>query len=88
MQLSTRQPTATASPALNLLTSGPTAADLAHDLVSRAAGVAGPAPVVPGLMQVRVAHAAVEDLDLHVVGPERPRSKWKGASGVLASLAA
>ncbi len=74
--------------------------DLGHppdDLVARHARVDRVAPVVLGLVDVRVAHAAPEDVELHVgradvrpleldraEGGERVlacRSRWRGSSG-------
>ncbi|MOA29587.1 hypothetical protein D3C78_1506120 [compost metagenome] len=43
-------------------------------------------PVVAGLMQVRVAHAAVEDLDDHVVGARFATLEAVGGKGVGGGL--
>ena len=65
-QESTRQPTAARSPALNFVTLGADAADPADDLVARDTGIDRALPLVAGGVQVGVADAAVQDVDLDV----------------------
>ena len=64
---STMQPTPARSPTLNFVTLAPTLRHPAHDLVAGHHREDGAAPLVAGLVDVGVADAAVEDVDLHVV---------------------
>ena len=83
---STMQPTPARSPSRNLVTSRPTARHAADDLVAGHDRVDGPAPLVARLVQVGVADAAVQDVDLDVVGQRLAacdRERRQGRRGAL-----
>lgn len=60
--------------------------DPTDDFVAGDDRISSPAPVVPRGVKVRVAHAAEEDLDHHIVGTRIPPIKAKGSQGVLGGL--
>ena len=55
--------------------------NFADDLVARHQRVNGNAPLVAGLMDVGMAHAAVENLDRDVVGPWAATFEFHGGEG-------
>ena len=86
---STRQPTAARSPALNFLTPLPTDTHAADDLVPGHDGIYRALPLVARDVQVGMAHAAEEDVDLDVGWPgraalnsKRPKRSTGGLGGI------
>jgi len=59
---------------------------LANDLMAGNAGIDRVVPFVAGLMQVRVADAAVEDVDLHVMRTGRAAFEGKRGEGAGGGL--
>ena len=73
---------------LELLDVGAHGLHAAHDLVAGHHGEDGAAPLVADLVDVRVADAAVEDVDVHVVRARSRRSMVWGPRGEVAEAAA
>ena len=81
-------PMAAMSPALNFLDGASHCGHAAHDLMAGNHGIDRVAPLVARHVQVRVADAAVENLDIDFSGPGSRRVKLKGARDDWASSAA
>jgi len=62
--------------------------DAAHDFVARNAGVERAVPLGAHLVQIRVAHAAVGDVDLHVVRARRAPGDLHRLEGQVARMGA
>src|SRR5690606_20143838 len=58
----------------------------ADDLVPRPGRKHGIAPVVAGGMQLRVAYAAVENVDLHIARAGRPSLELEGLQGLVTAV--
>ena len=74
-QESTKHPTPTRSPVLNLVDLIAGFDHAADDFVSRHHGINRAAPFVSGLMDIGMADATIEDVDLYIVGLDVPALK-------------
>src|SRR5271166_253046 len=86
-QTPTIHPTAAMSPSLNRFTALPAFTTSSDNFVPWHAGIhcrQRVFPIIADLVQIRVANAAVQDLDLDILGPGSRRSKENGVNGVVA----